>query len=143
MDLSKFEDNTFIELYASHILEHFDHSKEVDIVLAEWFRVLAPSGRAYIAVPDLSVLARLFAQKSKLTMDELLFLLCMLYGGQTDEYDVHKSGFNWDFLSAFLKRAGFTNCKKVKEFGLYHDTSTFKFKEVPISLNVVAEKPNV
>ena len=140
--MSKFEDNTFIELYASHILEHFDHSKEVDVVLAEWFRVLKPAGRMYIAVPDLNALARLFKEKKKLTMEEILYLSRMLYGGQIDEYDIHKAGFTWEILSAYLKRAGFINFERAEAFGLCSDTSIKIYKDVPISLNIVAEKPN-
>lgn len=35
-DLSRFEDNTFIEIYASHVLEHFDYVKELISTLKEW-----------------------------------------------------------------------------------------------------------
>ena len=28
-DLSRFEDNSFSNIYASHILEHFDYNKEI------------------------------------------------------------------------------------------------------------------
>jgi predicted SAM-dependent methyltransferase len=46
-DLSRFEDETFFELYASHVLEHFDYSNELNVVLREWYRVLKPGGRLY------------------------------------------------------------------------------------------------
>ena len=139
IDLSKFEDHTFKELYASHTLEHFDLSNEVEIVLAEWFRVLIPGGRAYIAVPDLSIIAQLFMQE--LNMNEQFDVLRMLYGGQIDEFDFHKAGFDFEFLCAFLEHAGFINCTKVKDFGLFNDTSSIVYRGVPISLNVIAEKP--
>ncbi len=58
-DLSRFDDNTFIELYASHVLEHFDFRSEVAQVLCEWRRVLVPGGRLYVSVPiSLNMIAK-------------------------------------------------------------------------------------
>ena len=39
-DLSRFADETFAEIYASHVLEHFDYKDELVHVLKEWRRVL-------------------------------------------------------------------------------------------------------
>jgi len=39
-DLHMFDDATFEQLYASHVLEHFDYLNEVSQVLVEWRRVL-------------------------------------------------------------------------------------------------------
>ena len=41
-DLSRFENDTFESLYASHVLEHFDYQEELEETLAEWKRVLLP-----------------------------------------------------------------------------------------------------
>ena len=131
IDLSQFEENTFTELYASHALEHFDLANEVDIVLAEWFRVLTPSGRVYIGVPDLDVIARMLTQ-NKLPLNDQFNVLRMLCGGQTDEYDFHKIGFNFEFLSKFLEKAGFINCKKVSGiFSRVTTISPFSAKKIP------------
>ena len=45
-DLRRFADGSFIEVYASHCLEHFDFREEVARALAEWHRVLAPAALA-------------------------------------------------------------------------------------------------
>jgi len=46
-----FDDDTFDVIYASHVLEHVPWF-EVERVLEEWVRVLAPGGRLEIWVPD-------------------------------------------------------------------------------------------
>ena len=44
-DMSIFPDSSFNDIYASHVLEHFDYLYELPTVLAEWNRVLKPFGR--------------------------------------------------------------------------------------------------
>jgi len=141
-DLSDFDDNTFSALYASHVAEHFDFRKELLNALKEWHRVLKPGGTAYISVPDLDILAALFISKNKYTINERFFLMRMIFGGHMDEYDYHLVGLNEDFLSFFLRDAGFINIRKVKDFGLFDDTSSVLYKGVAISLNMIAEKSN-
>jgi hypothetical protein len=48
---------------------------------------------------------------------------------------------NEEFLTGYLEAAGFTGIRPVKDFGLFQDTSGLKLKEIPISLNMVALKP--
>jgi len=141
-DLSRFPDNTFSALYASHVLEHFDFKKELLPVLEEWHRVLNPGGNVYISVPDLEVLARLFLSKDRLNIQDRLFVMAMIFGAHVDEYDFHFTGFDQDFLATFLHEAGFVNMRRVSSFGFFHDTSIMQFKGVPISLNVIAKKPS-
>jgi predicted SAM-dependent methyltransferase len=45
-----FEDESVEEIYASHVLEHFDYREPV---LEEWRRVLVPGGQITVIVPDL------------------------------------------------------------------------------------------
>jgi len=139
-DLSQFDDNTFNEIYASHIVEHLDYIDELSKTLAEWYRVLAPNGKIYISVPDMDVLCRLFLLRDHLTTTERYQVMRMLFGGHVDEYDYHYVGLNGDILASFLSDAGFTNLKRVKEFNIFDDTSSGKFKGTLISLNITAEK---
>jgi hypothetical protein len=64
----------------------------------------------------------------------------MMYGGRTTPYDVHYAGLNFEFLGGYLHEAGFREIQRVPEFGLFKDTSTSLFGNVPISLNVEARK---
>ncbi|MFZ5908190.1 MAG: class I SAM-dependent methyltransferase [Nitrospirota bacterium] len=140
-NLSQFPDNTFTALYASHVLEHFDYVKELAETLTEWKRILIPGGILYVSVPDMDILAQLFLRKDKLALDERFRVMRMMFGGHVDKYDYHVIGLNQEFLMAFLRETGFVNMRRVNSFGLFHDTSIMLFKGVPISLNVIAEKP--
>ena len=51
------------------------------------------------------------------------------------------SGLNREFLEKYLKDAGFINIQRVKDFGFFQDSSTRCYKDKPISLNLIAEKP--
>jgi len=140
-DLSHFPDNSFTDIYASHVVEHFDYKVELRNTLLEWKRVLTPGGKVYISVPDLDVLAGIILSKTQLTIDERFFVMRMIFGGHVDKYDYHLVGLNEEFLHAFLHSAGYVNIRKVNEFGFFQDTSTMLYKGVAISLNMIAEKP--
>ncbi len=139
-DLSQFADGAFDEVYGSHVLEHFDHAREVLPVLQEWSRVLHPDGKLMVAVPDLDVLCRLFLDRDRLTSEERRFVTIMMYGGHIDQYDFHYVGFNDEILAYYLRAAGFKACQRVDSFGLFEDTSTMAYKGSPISLNMIAWK---
>ncbi len=140
-DLSQFEDNTFEAVYASHVLEHFDYENEIDAVLKEWYRVLEPGGILYLSVPDLDVLAKLFIDQDRLDVDERFYVMRMIFGGHVDEYDYHQSGFNREILDIFLKKAGYVNIHQVEDFNIFKDSSTRLYKDVPISVNLISQKP--
>jgi len=162
-DLSRFADNTFAEIYASHIVEHLDYMgkpndvparqgqwafgqpvpSELENTLMEWNRVLVPGGKLFIGVPDLDVLAKMIIDKNRLTVEERFFVMRMIFGGHRDQYDYHVVGLNKDFLTKYLKASGYVNITKVQGFGLFNDTSASLFKGVSISLNMIAEKPKV
>jgi len=139
-DLSLFADDTFTEIYASHIVEHLDYIDELAATLKEWNRVLIPNGKIYISVPDMDILAELFLAKEKLNVNERFQVMRMMFGGHIDKYDYHVVGLNLEFLSHYLFTSGFENIKRVKFFGLFEDTSCLVLKGVPISLNLIAEK---
>lgn len=140
-DLPQFADGTFSEIYASHVVEHFDYQYELMRTLKEWNRILEPAGRVLISVPDLDILAALFISKGELNMDERFHVMRIIFGGHLDKYDYHVTGLNEEFLTTFLKFAGYVNIRRVPEFGLFRDSSIVTVKGVPISLNMIAEKP--
>ena len=139
-DLSRFEDQTFDELYASHTLEHFDYNGPLQKVLKEWYRVLKPEGKLYISVPDMDVLCRLFTMKEKFTIQGRFHLIRMMFGGHVDEYDYHYVGLYYDIVNSVLAGAGFQKVLKVENFGFFEDASTICVGDIPISLNVIAFK---
>ena len=142
-DLSMFEDNTFDAVYSSHVLEHFSYQGELSQVLAEWYRVLMPGGILYASVPNLEVLCELFLNKSELSPQDRFQVMRMMFGGQIDPFDFHKVGYNPEILASFLGQAGFENLRMLPKFGLFNDTSNMEFAGIPISLNLIGEKPMV
>jgi predicted SAM-dependent methyltransferase len=139
-DLSRFADNTYDKIYASHVVEHLDYVGELQNTLKEWNRVLVPGGEVLISVPNLDVLAGLILEKNKLSVNDRFFVMRMIFGGHVDKYDYHVVGLNEDFLTNFLAASGYVNIRTVKEFGLFKDTSSMLFNGVAISLNMIAEK---
>jgi len=137
-DLSRFDDKTFGEIYASHVLEHLEY-EAVNKALKEWHRVLMKDGNLYVSVPDLDVLCWLFIDKT-LPVKERIKVLQMMFGGHKDEYDYHYIGFDFEILARLLTTAGFKDIKKVKDFGLFRDCSTIEYLGKPISLNIKARK---
>jgi predicted SAM-dependent methyltransferase len=140
-DLRHFADGTFSEVYASHVLEHFDHKDEIQATLKEWNRVLEAGGRLHISVPDLSVLARLFCDRQRLSWDDRYLVMLMIFGSHSDRYDYHQVGLWDEALVHYLGNAGFTTAKPVADFGYFQDTSLLELHGERISLNVTAFKP--
>lgn len=138
-DLSRFADGSFVELYASHVLEHLDFVDELQRGLNEWYRVLAEGGKLSISVPDMDALCQLFSTPS-LSLNDRFGVIKMIFGGHVDEHDYHKVGFNFPILAYFLKEAGFSDIARVTELGIFDDTSRMVVHGVPISLNVTARK---
>lgn len=137
-DLSRFDDGQFVEIYASHVLEHLSQ-QEILPVLQGIARILATGGRLMVSVPDLDTLCRLFISP-QLGANERFHVMRMLFGGQTDTYDFHHIGLNQEFMHHYLAAAGFSTVSRVESFGLFDDTSEFKPYGVAISLNLLAVK---
>ena len=138
-DLSQFDDETFDEVYASHVIEHLGYQKELPAALEGIHRIIKPGGVFRMSVPDLETLCRLFLRDG-IDINGKFQIMRMMFGGQTDRHDFHKIGLTWDFARYYLGRAGFKTLRKVPEFGLFDDASSLKVGDVLISLNVEAEK---
>lgn len=138
-DLSRFADESFDEVYASHVYEHLGYQEQLPKALAEVRRILKPGGTLRISVPDLDMLCRLFLHPD-LALPARFHVMRMMFGGQVDPFDFHKVGLNWTILSALLGNAGFTSARRVESFDLFQDCSVLRFGGQPISLNVEATK---
>jgi predicted SAM-dependent methyltransferase len=139
-NLSGFEDNSFEQIYASHVVEHFDYQGQLLATLKEWYRVMSPAGTLFVSVPDLDTLARLFTDRSRLSAQDRFLVMRMIFGGHIDRYDYHLVGLNEEFLTGYLHAGGFTGMRRVTGFGLFEDTSSLELHGTPISLNMIAIK---
>ena len=138
-DLSQFKDNSISEVYASHV---FEHVKYIDVkkTLLGIYRILVSGGKFYISVPNMNVLFRQFLEKKNQTKTKIK-IMRMIFGGQTDEYDFHYFGWDFELLSGLLKNVGFDEIEKVEKFSIFtHDTSNEDIDGELISLNLVAKK---
>ena len=141
-DLGQFADGSIHTIYASHILEHFYYllNNELLTTLAEWYRVLQPGGQLMVSVPNLQTLCWLYLNPNLVPMARHQ-LMRIMFGGQINEYDVHRVGFDPDTLAIYLQEAGFIDCTIVSEFGLFNDCSSMKIFDTLISVNMIATKP--
>ena len=137
--LGQFADNSIDEIYASHVLEHLGFRDELPAALREMRRVLKTGGTLKISVPDFERLCSMFVHP-QVPKEARFSLMMHVFGAQEDAYDFHKVGLTWEFLLGFLGQAGFTTVKRVEEFGLFKDYSSFRRFGALISLNVEAKK---
>ncbi len=141
VNLAQFADGSIAAIYASHVLEHFHYQLDNELAktLAEWHRVLQPGGQLYVSVPDLKTLCWLYLNPNLLPEDRH-YLMSIIFGGQTNEFDVHKVGFDADTLALYLRDAGFQSFESVSEFELFEDFSSSRLMGTLISLNMIATK---
>lgn len=105
-------------VWSAHNLEHL-WAHEVPLALAEFRRVLRPSGFALVTMPDLQQVAALVAQgnlEGAAYMSAMgpIAALDMLYGFRPaiaagNGFMGHKTGFTAGTLAAHLQAAGFVN----------------------------------
>jgi predicted SAM-dependent methyltransferase len=67
-------------------------------------------------------------------------LMRIIFGGQTNIYDVHKVGFDFEILALYLEEAGFQEYEQFSEFKIFNDCSSLRILDTLISLNVIAKK---
>jgi len=126
------------EVYCSHVLEHVGQAEILD-TLNGLYRILAPGGRLYVSVPDLDVLAVLFAQPG-MSKAWRFRIMRMIFGAQQNEFVFHQIGLNFDFMEDYLRDVGFASVEHVESFGLFDDSSNWRVDGHLISLNLIVTK---
>lgn len=107
MTLTRVPDGFADEIYACHVLEHFSHV-EVPIVLKRWHEILKPGGTLRISVPDIDKVVKIYVKNwQHFQTDGNSPWIGLIYGGQGDAYDFHKTGFNFCWMKHLLVGAGF------------------------------------
>jgi SAM-dependent methyltransferase len=135
-----FADGAAELIYASHVLEHLPYP-DVPRILREWRRVLRDGGRLLIAVPDLDVIAEQLVRRRGWFTPPHVPWVALIYGGNKDEYDVHRGGFNAVYLAGLLADAGFGAIRRTDGFpevGLRDASHSFEPFGVNVSLNMRA-----
>lgn len=119
-------DGSVDEVYASHLLEHFDY-EEVPKVLAEWVRVLRPGGLLRVSVPDVEKFCKERNQINSFQWDRIIL------GGHSDANDRHGSVYDAHKLRQILGMAGIGHVDTFEPFA--NDCS-----RLPVSLNMEGRK---
>ncbi len=104
--LEKFKASTIQTINVSHVLEHLNYNDSI-LAMGRWHSLLVKDGILRIAVPNLEkVCAHFFLYQ------DLEVIRAFLWGGQHNEYDYHKNGWNFESLRDQLKKIGFKNIKE-------------------------------
>lgn len=101
IDLHKYiRPGQLAEVRMSHVLEHFT-IEEAKRILKMLYKLLADDGKLIIIVPNFKWHAQLLLQGHE---KEAVYYC---FGGQLDEYDLHKTGYTPEILKERLLEAKF------------------------------------
>lgn len=92
-------------VYSQECLEHFPWGQYFE-VLTEWARLVAPSGRLRIEVPDFLAACNQVLSTDTLDMDRAIQQI--IFGGQANEWDYHYSGHTPRTLTDDMTKLGLT-----------------------------------
>lgn len=122
-DLGAVADASVDAVFSSHNLEHL-YPHEVPTALAEFRRVLKPSGLVLITCPDLQTVAALVAEDRLVEPAYTSGMgpitpLDILYGHRTslaagNHYMAHRCGFTRTVLTGTVQAAGFVQCASLR-----------------------------
>ena len=129
-DLGAVENGAFDALFSSHNIEHL-YPHEVSGALAEFHRVLAPTGFCVITCPDLQSIAALVAEDRLLDPAYTspagpITPLDMIFGHRPamasgNLYMAHRCGFTQKVLVGTLRSAGFGGVASIRRAAPYYD----------------------
>ncbi len=143
--LRKFRRSFATEIYACHVLEHFSH-KEILPIISRWYEVLKPNGIIRISVPDIDKIVKIYKNNwQHFQTSGNSPWIGLLYGGQNNRYDYHKTGFNFNWLKKLLTDVGFCEIEEYPIFPHFvKEISDGSLANEPfgeyISLNIRAKK---
>lgn len=86
-------------VFSSHVLEHFERN-ETESILTEWLRILKPGGKFHLVLPNI----QWTFDKSRDVEVPDKQMLDVLYGAQSNEYDIHKTGFTASIIKELFKK---------------------------------------
>lgn len=109
-DLSRFANDSVDEIYAGHVIEHFDPG-EIQPVLTEWWRVLKPGGKFALECPDIEACCRAFINQPERRFE----LLTTIYGAVQGVKVPHLYGYTFEILRDLLYCVGFDGMVKMPQ----------------------------
>lgn len=145
--LRKFQKGSVMEIYACHVLEHFDH-EAVPPILKRWYEVLEPDGTLRISVPDMDRIVQIYIDNfAHFQVPGHTPWIGLIWGGQTTPYDYHKTGFNPCWLRYLLAQAGFVDCEEYPHEPHFAGLTDGSLAHEPfgrfLSVNMLCRKPGL
>lgn len=121
-----FKNECFDHVYASHVIEHFQHN-EIDSLVNEWVSVLKKGGKIEIRCPDLRARAFIFSILGR-EQD-----IINIYGEQNYPYNFHKTGFSYKILKQMLSNIGIVHIRRQRD-------NRWGFPFIPSDLHIYGYK---
>lgn len=135
------EDGSASQICACHVFEHVARAFQVP-VLTHWLSKLEPGGACFISVPDFNQLVgeyvrALGAGEQWWTSDKSIIssLLGGFEDGSEDEFNHHKSLFDFLFMEHLMVSAGFVGVRRYQVSEMGFDPQDHSTRA--LSLNVV------
>jgi predicted SAM-dependent methyltransferase len=115
------EDNMVDRIYSRHFFEHltFDQGRKT---IDSWSKILKPNGECELILPDMDFHARqwLKFQDNKEQMEHAHASIWGWQRDSTSDWDIHKSGYNFNTLKKLLTEYGFHTITRLHELGAWH-----------------------
>lgn len=112
-ELKHFPNNYASMIYTCHVLEHFSH-EDCKKVLKRWLEVLKPGGEIRISVPDMDRIVKIYHKNwQHFQTPGNSPWVGLIYGGQWNQYDYHKTGFNFCWLKHIMEEIGY---ERIEEY---------------------------
>lgn len=109
-DLSQYPDNFVDEIFACHVIEHFDFHEGFK-VLNEWKRILKPGGKITIEAPDFLGLCHRFIANNE---EGRINLYPHIFGGFLPGH-AHKFMYTPVQMKWTLEQCGFCSIKQIDQ----------------------------
>ena len=104
--LKKFKNGTADLIYICHTLEHADRDGAMKAMI-RYHEVLKPGGILRVSVPDMQAV-----MENYIYFRDLRAIKSYFHGGQTHDWDYHRSGWDWRTMKEDLEEVGFVKVYK-------------------------------
>jgi predicted SAM-dependent methyltransferase len=105
-DLQLFQENSISCLYCCHAIEHLPRELLYK-TLYRWNDLLIKDGVLRLSVPDFEAICKYYTLHQNLPL-----LKCLIWGDQSNNYQHHYNGFDFESLKSDLQSCGFRRIKR-------------------------------
>ena len=99
-------------IYSRHFFEHLTFIQGEEL-LQVWYKILKPTGHIDMMVPCMDFHIWQWTAKKDYT-GAIKGFWGWQREGDTEVWDIHKSGYNYETLSTLVLEQGFINCERIK-----------------------------